>query len=403
MAAPRRHRGAARRRLVAAARGRRPHRDPQAGLGDRRRHRELGRPAGVQPGGLGRHRARRGVADAVRGHRGDAGPRRGPGPRGADVRGRRRPASCRSSAARRRLPGRRSRRCRTRTWTTSRRSCASTASPDVRRNDLAAQVARHRLHARLNGAIASLPETAGHPDVRRRPGRLRRQRRRPRPAGRRHPDPGGLEVAARPGPDRAGAGGPGLRGRAGLLAARGAVAVRARRQRRHRDGLPDRRPRGAAPADRLRAGAGGGHADGRRRARTSTSSTRSGRLGAPVRVALDVDAGLRLGPAHVGPLRSPLFDAADVVELAQEIGRRDGLPAGRGDDLRGPGRRGARRGAAAPVPLGRRTPGQGAVISVAVVAFGRQFYTALGGEGGSLEAASPTRTWCSPAPGSCGL
>ena len=80
-----------------------------------------------------------------------------------------------------------------------------------------------------------------------------------------------------------------------------------------------------------------------------------------MRVALDVDAGLRLGPAHVGPQRSPLHDAADVVELAQEVGRRDGLPAGRGDDLRGPGGRRARRGAAAPAPLGRRTPAQGGV------------------------------------------
>ena len=33
----------------------------------------------------------------------------------------------------------------------------------MRRNDLAAQVARHRLHARLNGAIASLPETPATP------------------------------------------------------------------------------------------------------------------------------------------------------------------------------------------------------------------------------------------------
>jgi D-serine deaminase-like pyridoxal phosphate-dependent protein len=47
--------------------------------------------------------------------------------------------------------------------------------------------------------------------------------------------------------------------------------------------------------------------------------------GAPVRLAIDVDAGLRLGPAHVGPKRSPLHDAADVVDLAQEIERRDGL------------------------------------------------------------------------------
>jgi D-serine deaminase-like pyridoxal phosphate-dependent protein len=44
-----------------------------------------------------------------------------------------------------------------------------------------------------------------------------------------------------------------------------------------------------------------------------------------VRLAVDVDAGLHLGPAHLGPKRSPLGDAADVVELAREIQRRDGL------------------------------------------------------------------------------
>jgi len=43
-----------------------------------------------------------------------------------------------------------------------------------------------------------------------------------------------------------------------------------------------------------------------------------------VRVALDVDAGLRVGPAHVGPRRSPLRDPADVVELAEEVVRRPG-------------------------------------------------------------------------------
>jgi D-serine deaminase-like pyridoxal phosphate-dependent protein len=40
---------------------------------------------------------------------------------------------------------------------------------------------------------------------------------------------------------------------------------------------------------------------------------------AGVRVAIDVDAGLRLGPAHVGPKRSPLADAAATVELAREV------------------------------------------------------------------------------------
>ncbi len=38
--------------------------------------------------------------------------------------------------------------------------------------------------------------------------------------------------------------------------------------------------------------------------------------GEPVRVALDVDAGLRVGPAHVGPRRSPLHEVADVLALA---------------------------------------------------------------------------------------
>ncbi len=43
----------------------------------------------------------------------------------------------------------------------------------------------------------------------------------------------------------------------------------------------------------------------------------------PVRVAIDVDAGLRMGGQHVGPKRSPLYDARDVVALAREVvGRR---------------------------------------------------------------------------------
>ena len=36
-----------------------------------------------------------------------------------------------------------------------------------------------------------------------------------------------------------------------------------------------------------------------------------------VRVALDIDAGLRMGGQHVGPKRSPLHDAEDVVRLAR--------------------------------------------------------------------------------------
>ncbi|HEU4336148.1 MAG TPA: amino acid deaminase/aldolase [Nocardioides sp.] len=53
-------------------------------------------------------------------------------------------------------------------------------------------------------------------------------------------------------------------------------------------------------------------------------STRSSRA-VPVRVALDVDAGLRFGGQHVGPKRSPLFDTADVVTLARHVVGRDGF------------------------------------------------------------------------------
>lgn len=53
-------------------------------------------------------------------------------------------------------------------------------------------------------------------------------------------------------------------------------------------------------------------------------TTRASRA-VPVRVALDVDAGLRLGGQHIGPKRSPLFDTADVVTLAREVVDRDGF------------------------------------------------------------------------------
>ncbi|MGA8248367.1 MAG: amino acid deaminase/aldolase [Nocardioides sp.] len=45
----------------------------------------------------------------------------------------------------------------------------------------------------------------------------------------------------------------------------------------------------------------------------------------PIRVAIDVDAGLRLGGQHVGPKRSPLYDVEDVVELARHICDRPGF------------------------------------------------------------------------------
>jgi len=45
----------------------------------------------------------------------------------------------------------------------------------------------------------------------------------------------------------------------------------------------------------------------------------------PVRVALDIDAGLRVGGQHVGPKRSPLHDAPSVVELARAVEARAGF------------------------------------------------------------------------------
>lgn len=45
----------------------------------------------------------------------------------------------------------------------------------------------------------------------------------------------------------------------------------------------------------------------------------------PIRVALDLDAGLRLRGQHIGPKRSPLFDTADVVSLAEQVVARDGF------------------------------------------------------------------------------
>ena len=53
-------------------------------------------------------------------------------------------------------------------------------------------------------------------------------------------------------------------------------------------------------------------------------SVRSSRA-VPVRVAVDVDAGLQVGGRHVGPKRSPLHDAADVLALAREVVARPGF------------------------------------------------------------------------------
>ncbi len=56
----------------------------------------------------------------------------------------------------------------------------------------------------------------------------------------------------------------------------------------------------------------------------AVDATRSS-LAVPVRVALDLDAGLRLGGQRVGPRRSPLLDTADVVAMARRVADRDGF------------------------------------------------------------------------------
>lgn len=45
----------------------------------------------------------------------------------------------------------------------------------------------------------------------------------------------------------------------------------------------------------------------------------------PIRVAIDIDAGLRLGPAHLGPKRSPLREPGEIASLAREIADRPGF------------------------------------------------------------------------------
>jgi D-serine deaminase-like pyridoxal phosphate-dependent protein len=45
----------------------------------------------------------------------------------------------------------------------------------------------------------------------------------------------------------------------------------------------------------------------------------------PIRVSIEIDAGLRLGRQHVGPKRSPLYDAAAVTRLARAVVERPGF------------------------------------------------------------------------------
>jgi len=48
-------------------------------------------------------------------------------------------------------------------------------------------------------------------------------------------------------------------------------------------------------------------------------------LAVQVRVAVDIDAGLRVGGQHVGPKRSPLYDTSDVVGLVRAVVDRPGF------------------------------------------------------------------------------
>jgi D-serine deaminase-like pyridoxal phosphate-dependent protein len=194
----------------------------------------------------------------------------------------------------------------------------------VRRNDLAAQVARHRLHARLNGAVAALAEQPSTPtyvvdldafdtnaaDL------ARRASGKPvRVATKSLRVPALIERAAAA---------PGF---AGVLtyALREALWL-------CEQGISDDIVMGYPSVDRTALEQMTKSDAALATITLMVDDVRQLDLldtvrpaGAPVRLAVDVDAGLHLGPAHLGPKRSPLDDAADVVELAREIGRRDGL------------------------------------------------------------------------------
>ncbi|NUR08637.1 MAG: amino acid deaminase/aldolase [Nocardioidaceae bacterium] len=194
----------------------------------------------------------------------------------------------------------------------------------MRRNDLSAWVARHRLHARLNGAVAALPEQPPTPTY---------------VVDLDSFDANAADLARRAGgtPVRVASKSlrvPALVERA--LATDGFHGVLAYNLREAlwlcEQGISDDVVMGYPSVDEtaLRALTGSdaalagvtlmiddvAHLDLVDRVRASTGE---------VRLAIDVDAGLRLGPAHLGPKRSPLYDAADVVELALEIEKRDGF------------------------------------------------------------------------------
>ncbi len=194
----------------------------------------------------------------------------------------------------------------------------------MRRNDLAAQVTRHRLHARLNGAVAALPEQPSAPTY---------------VVDLDSFDANAADLARRAAgtPVRVASKSlrvPALISRA--LAAPGFAGVLTYSLREAlwlcEQGVSDDVVMGYPSVDLTALAAVTASEMAQRAVTLMVDDVRHLDLidsvrpaGAPVRLAIDVDAGLRLGPAHVGPKRSPLHDAADVVELAQEIDRRDGL------------------------------------------------------------------------------
>ncbi|MEO5711399.1 MAG: amino acid deaminase/aldolase [Nocardioidaceae bacterium] len=194
----------------------------------------------------------------------------------------------------------------------------------MRRNDLAAQVTRHRLHARLNGAVAALAEQPSAPTY---------------VVDLDSFDANAADLARRAAgtPVRVASKSlrvPDLISRA--LAAPGFVGVLAYSLREAlwlcEQGVSGDVVMGYPSVDVTALAAVTASPAAQRAVTLMVDDVRHLDLidsvrpvGAPVRLAIDVDAGLRLGPAHVGPKRSPLYDAADVVELAQEIERRDGM------------------------------------------------------------------------------
>jgi D-serine deaminase-like pyridoxal phosphate-dependent protein len=194
----------------------------------------------------------------------------------------------------------------------------------MRRNDLAAQITRHRLHARLNGAVAALSEQPDTPTyvvdlaafdanaadlVRRAAGTPVRV------ASKALRVPALLERALA------------TDGFAGVFAYSLREALWLCEQ-----GLSDDIVLGYPTVDRTALAALTRSERALAAVTLTVDDPRHLELvddvrpdGAEVRVVIDVDAGLRLPGLHVGPRRSPLADPGDVVDLALEIGNREGF------------------------------------------------------------------------------